>query len=79
MQPYPDALLDEVGPSEAEPDAVVIKRESIELAFLTAIQMLPPRQRAVLLLCDVLDWSAAEVAAWLETSVASITSSSSGS
>jgi RNA polymerase sigma-70 factor (ECF subfamily) len=78
MQPYPDTLLDEVGPSEAEPDAVVIKRESIELAFLTAIQMLPPRQRAVLLLCDVLDWSAAEVAAWLQTSVASITSASEG-
>jgi RNA polymerase sigma-70 factor (TIGR02960 family) len=74
MQPYPDTLLDEVGPSEAEPDAVVVKRESIELAFLTAIQLLPPRQRAVLLLCDVLDWSAAEVAAWLETSVASINS-----
>ena len=74
IQPYPDTLLDEVSPSEAEPDVVVVKRESIELAFLTAIQLLPPRQRAVLLLCDVLDWSAAEVAAWLETSVASINS-----
>jgi DNA-directed RNA polymerase specialized sigma24 family protein len=50
------------------------RRESIELVFLTAIQLLSPRQRAVPLLCDVLDWSAAEVAAWLETSVASINS-----
>jgi len=74
LQPYPDALLDQIGPSEAEPDAVVVKRESIELAFLTAIQLLPPRQRAVLLLCDVLEWSAAEVAAWLDTSVAAINS-----
>jgi len=74
LQPYPDALLDQIGPSESEPEGVVVKRESIELAFLTAIQLLPPRQRAVLLLCDVLEWSAAEVAAWLETSVAAINS-----
>jgi RNA polymerase sigma factor (sigma-70 family) len=67
IQPYPDTLLDEVSPSEAEPDVVVVKRESIELAFLIAIQLLPARQWAVLLLCDVLDWSAAEVAAWLPT------------
>src|SRR5262249_61414659 len=62
------------GRLDAGPDGVVLKRGSIEPAFLPAIQLLPPRQRAVLLLCDVLDWSAAEVAAWLETSVASITS-----
>ena len=74
MQPYPDALLDQIGPTEAEPDAVAVKRESIELAFLTAIQLLPPRQRAALLLCDVLEWSAAEVAGSLDTSVAAVNS-----
>ena len=53
LQPYPDQLLDEVAPREDEPDAVVVQRETIELAFLAAIQLLPPRQRAVLILRDV--------------------------
>jgi RNA polymerase sigma-70 factor (ECF subfamily) len=74
LQPYPDRLLDEVGPTEQEPDTVVIARETIELAFLVATQLLPPRQRAVLLLRDVLGWSAAETAAALELSVASANS-----
>jgi RNA polymerase sigma-70 factor (TIGR02960 family) len=74
IQPYPDRLLDEVAPSDAEPDAVVVGRETIELAFLAVIQLLPPRQRAVLILRDVLEWSAAETAALLETSVASVNS-----
>jgi RNA polymerase sigma-70 factor (ECF subfamily) len=65
LQPYPDRLLDE-GP---EPDDVVVARETIELAFLAAIQHLPPRQRAVLILRDALDWSAEETAAVLEMSV----------
>jgi RNA polymerase sigma-70 factor (ECF subfamily) len=65
LQPYPDLLLDE-GP---EPDEVVVARETIELAFLAAIQHLPPRQRAVLVLRDALDWSADETAAVLEMSV----------
>ena len=47
LQPYPDRLLDEVAPSEAEPDAVVVARETIELTFLAVIQLLPPQQRAV--------------------------------
>ena len=63
LQPYPDRLLDEVGPSEAEPDAVLVARETIELTFLAVIQLLPPQQRAVLILRDVLEWSAAETAA----------------
>jgi RNA polymerase sigma-70 factor (ECF subfamily) len=74
LQPYPDRLLDEVAPSDAEPDAVVVARETIELTFLAVIQLLPPRQRAVLILRDVLDWSAAETAELLETSVAAANS-----
>ena len=74
LQPYPDRMLDEVAPSDEQPDAVVVARETIELAFLAVIQLLPPRQRAVLILREVLDWSAAETAALLETSVASVNS-----
>ncbi|MGI5237673.1 RNA polymerase subunit sigma-70 [Dactylosporangium sp. CA-139066] len=69
LQPYPDRLLDQVAPPDEQPDAVVVARETIELAYLTAIQMLPARQRAVLLLRDVLDWSAAETAEALELTV----------
>jgi RNA polymerase sigma-70 factor (TIGR02960 family) len=58
LQPYPDRLLDEIAPSDAEPDAVVVARETIELTFVAVIQLLPARQRAVLILRDVLDWSA---------------------
>jgi RNA polymerase sigma-70 factor (TIGR02960 family) len=74
LQPYPDRLLDEIAPSEAEPDAVVVARETIELTYLAVIQLLPARQRAVLLLRDVLDMSASETAAVLETSVAAANS-----
>jgi RNA polymerase sigma-70 factor (TIGR02960 family) len=74
LQPYPDRLLDEIAPTEDEPDAVVVARETIELAFLAIIQLLPARQRAVLILRDVLGWSAKETAALLETSVASANS-----
>jgi RNA polymerase sigma-70 factor (ECF subfamily) len=72
--PYPDRLLDGVAPSEDEPDSALIAKETIELAFLVAIQHLPPRGRAVLILRDVLGWSANDVAALLETSVASVNS-----
>jgi RNA polymerase sigma-70 factor (TIGR02960 family) len=74
LQPYPDRLLDEVAPSEEEPDAVVVARETIELTFIALIQLLPARQRAVVILRDVLDWSAAETAALLDISVASANS-----
>src|SRR4030088_3337323 len=60
LQPFPDQLLDELAADEESPDAVVVARETIELAFLVAIQHLPPRQRAVLLARDVLGSSAAE-------------------
>jgi RNA polymerase sigma-70 factor, ECF subfamily len=74
LQPFPDRLLEQAAPPDAEPDAAVVARETIELAFLVAVQHLPPRQRAVLMLRDVLGWSAAESAAVLEASVASVNS-----
>ena len=74
LQPYPDRLLDEVAPRSDEPDAVVVARETIELGFLALIQILPARQRAVLILRDILEFSAQETADALETSVASVNS-----
>jgi RNA polymerase sigma-70 factor (ECF subfamily) len=74
LQPYPDALLDEAAPSEDLPDAVVVERETIELAFLAAMQVLPPRQRAALIARDVLGWPAIETASLLDTSVAAANS-----
>jgi RNA polymerase sigma-70 factor (TIGR02960 family) len=70
LQPFPDQLLDQVAPAEDEPDAVIVARETIELTFIALIQSLPARQRAALILRDVLGWSAAETADALETSVA---------
>lgn len=74
ITPYPDRLLDEIAPSDDEPEAIVVKRETIELAFLAALQVLPPRQRATLIARDVLGWPAAETATALETTVASVNS-----
>ncbi|MDX6507433.1 MAG: polymerase sigma-70 factor, subfamily [Gaiellaceae bacterium] len=67
LQPVPDSLV-------ADPAETVASRDTIRLAFVAALQHLPPRQRAVLILCDVLRWKAAEVAELLETSVASVNS-----
>jgi RNA polymerase sigma-70 factor (ECF subfamily) len=72
LQPYPDRLLDEIGPDE--PDSVVVARETIELAFVAALQLLPPRQRAVLIARDVLGWSANETAELLDMTVAAANS-----
>ncbi len=74
LQPYPDRLLDEVAPSAERPDAHAVERETIELAFLAALQLLPPRQRAALLVRDVLGWPTDETAGLLETSVAAANS-----
>jgi RNA polymerase sigma-70 factor (TIGR02960 family) len=74
LQPYPDRLLDEVAPNEDAPDAVIIERETIELTFLAALQVLPPRQRAALIARDVMGWPAVETASVLDTSVAAANS-----
>ncbi|TDE07890.1 sigma-70 family RNA polymerase sigma factor [Jiangella asiatica] len=74
LQPYPDRLLDELAPSAERPDAVVVGRETIELAFIAAIQLLPAQQRAVLVMRDVIGWSAAETAEILDTTVPAVTS-----
>jgi RNA polymerase sigma-70 factor (ECF subfamily) len=74
LQPYPDRLLEGIAPPEDEPGAVVVARETIELAFMAAIQHLPPRQRAVLILRDVVGWSARDTSRLLETSVVSVNS-----
>ncbi len=70
LQPYPDRLLDDA----SDPAARFDMKESVALAFIAVIQLLPPRQRAVLLMRDVLSWTAREVADSLECSVASVNS-----
>ena len=70
IQPLPDAAL----AAEPDPAEVAVEHESIKLAFVAALQHLPARQRAVLILCEVLRWKAAEVAELLDTSVASVNS-----
>ena len=74
LQPYPDRLLDEAAAASEQPDAAVIERETIELAFLAALQVLPPRQRATLIARDVLGWPASQTAVLLEMSVAAANS-----
>ena len=74
LQPYPDLLLEAAAPSDEQPEAVAVSRETISLAFLAALQVLPPRQRAALIARDVLGWPASETAAALGTSVAAANS-----
>ncbi|GAA2984975.1 RNA polymerase subunit sigma-70 [Streptosporangium longisporum] len=74
LRPYPDRLLEPAASPDDEPDAEVVAKETIELAFLVAIQHLPARQRAVLILRDVLGWSAPETAGLLEVSVVAVKS-----
>jgi RNA polymerase sigma-70 factor (ECF subfamily) len=72
IEPTPDRL---VVAEEGDPAEVAVARETIRLAFVAALQRLPPRQRATLILCDVLRWKASEAAELLDTSVASVNSS----
>jgi RNA polymerase sigma-70 factor (ECF subfamily) len=74
LQPYPDLMLEAAAPSDEQPEAVAISRETISLAFLAALQVLPPRQRAALVARDVLGWPASETALALGTSVAAANS-----
>jgi RNA polymerase sigma-70 factor, ECF subfamily len=74
LQPYPDAALDIPAAPEEQPEAIVVTNEALGLAFLTTVQLLAPKQRAVLILREVLDWSAQEVAVLLDTSVAAVNS-----
>jgi RNA polymerase sigma-70 factor, ECF subfamily len=70
IQPIPDGLVT----PEGDPADVAVAHETIRLAFVAALQHLPPRQRAALILCEVLRWQATEVAELLDTSVASVNS-----
>jgi RNA polymerase sigma-70 factor (TIGR02960 family) len=74
LEPYPDALLDSLADSTPGPEARYEARESISLAFITALQLLPPRQRAAVVLRDVLGFHAREAARMLDTSEESVTS-----
>ena len=75
LEPYPEHLLELAAPDVHEPAAMVVAKETIELAFLTAIQLLPPTQRAVLIMRGILEWPAADTAEALGTTVAAVNSS----
>ena len=74
LEPYPDSNLEGIADIAPNPAVRYASHEAVQLAFVTAIQQLPPRQRAVLLLCDVLGWTASEGATLLAGSTASISS-----
>src|SRR3954454_23670772 len=72
LQPIPDSSV--VGTAPDDPAELALSRETIKLAFVAALQHLPPKQRAVLILCEVLRWKASEAAELLETTTASVNS-----
>lgn len=71
LEPFPDRLLMNI---EANPEGYFVAKETIHLAFVTALHLLPPRQRAILILRDVLEWPATEVATVLEITVSAVKS-----
>ena len=74
LEPYPDRLLDQLAETRQDPQVAVIGRETIELTFLAVIQLLPPRQRAAVILRDVLDWPVPDIAELLDLSMAAVNS-----
>jgi RNA polymerase sigma-70 factor (ECF subfamily) len=74
LEPYPDGLLDDAADDAPGPDALYDQREATKLAFVAALQHLAPRQRAVLLLRDVLGYAVGEVGNLIESSAAAISS-----
>src|SRR5262245_24482266 len=74
LGPIPNSVLEPATPSASSPEAMTLRRETVEIAFLTVIQLLTPQQRAALILCDVLDWSARDAADLLDLSVSAVNS-----
>jgi RNA polymerase sigma-70 factor (ECF subfamily) len=74
LEPYPDSEMDSIADDAPNPEARLSSRQAVQLAFVAVIQQLPPRQRAILLLRDVLGWSAAEAGTLLGASPASVNS-----
>jgi RNA polymerase sigma-70 factor, ECF subfamily len=74
LGPIPDSVLEPPTPPERTPEALTLMRETIEVASLTVIQLLTPRQRVALILCDVLDWSARDAADLLDINVSAVNS-----
>ena len=74
LEPYPNSDVERIASDELDPEARYTSHEAVQLAFVAVIQQLPPRQRAALLLCDVLGWSAAEAATFLGGTTASVNS-----
>ena len=74
LEPYPDRLLAQAAPPGEEPHAQAVERETIALTFLAVVQLLPPRQRAAVILRDVLDWPVPEIADVLDLTTAAVNS-----
>jgi len=74
LGPIPNSVLEPATPPTSTPEAMTLRSETIEIAFLTVIQLLTPQQRAALILCDVLDWSAKDAADLLDLSVPAVNS-----